>query len=90
MKGKFSWQEGYGAFSYAQSQLENVYKYILNQEEHHKKKNFKQEYPDFLHHFQINFDEKNLFDWVIIVFLLKKILVHFFHFPQRNYLYTRF
>lgn len=41
VKGKFSWQEGYGAFSYAHSQIDAVYRYILNQEEHHRKKTFK-------------------------------------------------
>lgn len=40
IRGKFSWQEGYGAFSYAHSQIESVYNYILNQEEHHKRKTF--------------------------------------------------
>jgi REP element-mobilizing transposase RayT len=64
VKGKFSWQEGYGAFSYAHSQIENVYKYILNQEEHHKKKTFKEEYLDFLKKFEINYDEKYLFEWI--------------------------
>ncbi|QEK51886.1 IS200/IS605 family transposase [Pedobacter aquae] len=48
VKGKFSWQEGYGAFSYAHSQVDNVYQYISNQEEHHQKKTFKEEYLDFL------------------------------------------
>ena len=43
VKGKFCWQEGYGAFSYSQSHIENVYKYILNQEIHHQKKSFKSE-----------------------------------------------
>ncbi|MEX2336552.1 MAG: transposase [Fulvivirga sp.] len=46
VKGKFSWQEGYGAFSYSHSQIDQVYQYILNQEEHHKKKTFKEEYID--------------------------------------------
>src|SRR6266550_2699448 len=44
IKGRFSWQEGYGAFSYAHSQVDAVYNYILNQEEHHKKKTFREEY----------------------------------------------
>ena len=44
LPGKFTWQEGYGAFSYSHSQLNNVYQYILNQEEHHKKQTFKEEY----------------------------------------------
>jgi putative transposase len=64
VKGKFSWQEGYGAFSYAQSQIEAVYNYILNQEEHHKKKTFQEEYIDFLQKFQIEYNEKYLFDWI--------------------------
>ena len=46
--GKFSWQEGFGSFSYAHSQIEQVYQYILNQEEHHRKKTFKEEYLEFL------------------------------------------
>jgi putative transposase len=52
-KTKFAWQEGYGAFSYAHSQIDNVYNYILNQEKHHTKKTFKEE-----------FNEKYLFDWI--------------------------
>ena len=64
VKGKFSWQEGYGAFSYAHSQIEAVYNYILNQEEHHKKKTFKEEYIDFLQKFQVEYNEKYLFDWI--------------------------
>ena len=64
IKGKFSWQEGYGVFSYAHSQIESVYQYIANQEEHHKKKTFKDEYIDFLQKFEIEFNEKYLFDWI--------------------------
>ena len=64
VKDKFSWQEGYGAFSYSQSQIENVYKYIQNQEEHHKKISFKTEYIDFLNKFQIDHEEKYLFEWI--------------------------
>ena len=64
IKNKFYWQEGFGAFSYSKSQLDNVVKYILNQEEHHKKKTFKEEYLDFLTKFEIDFDEKYLFDWI--------------------------
>ena len=62
--GKFSWQEGYGAFSYSKSQVDNVVRYILNQEEHHKKRTFKEEYLDFLKKFEIDYDEKYLFDWI--------------------------
>lgn len=64
VKGKFSWQEGYGVFSYGHSQIDSVYKYILNQEEHHKTKSFKQEYLTFLKKFDVPFDERYLFDWI--------------------------
>ena len=64
VKGKFSWQEGYGAFSYLHSQIDAVYNYILAQKEHHKKKTFKEEYLDFLHKFEVEFNEKYLFDWI--------------------------
>ena len=63
-KFRFSWQEGYGAFSYSKSQLENVFRYIENQEEHHKKKSFRIEYLNFLEKFEIEFDEKYLFDFI--------------------------
>ena len=64
LKQKFSWQEGYGAFSYAHSQIDHVYKYIANQEEHHRSKSFREEYIDFLDKFNIGFEEKYLFDWL--------------------------
>lgn len=64
INGKFNWQEGYGAFSYSKSQLDNVIKYILNQESHHKKQTFKEEYISFLEKFEIEYDEKYLFQWV--------------------------
>jgi REP element-mobilizing transposase RayT len=64
IKGEFAWQEGFGAFSYSHSQLDNVYQYILNQEEHHRKRTFKEEYLDFLQKFEIEHDEKYLFDWL--------------------------
>jgi REP element-mobilizing transposase RayT len=63
VKGKFAWQEGYGAFSYSLSHIGKVYDYILNQEKHHKKKTFKEEYIDLLRKFEIDHDEKYLFDW---------------------------
>lgn len=50
---EFHGKKGYGAFSYSHSQLDTVYQYILNQEEHHKKKTFKEEYLDFLQKFEI-------------------------------------
>jgi REP element-mobilizing transposase RayT len=58
VKGKFSWQEGYGAFSYSHSHIDKVVKYIMNQEEHHKKRTFKEEYIGLLQSFQIEYDEK--------------------------------
>ncbi|RWU06527.1 IS200/IS605 family transposase [Pedobacter chitinilyticus] len=64
VKGKFQWQEGYGAFSYGHSQIDRVYNYILNQEEHHRKKSFKEEYFDFLKKYEIAHDQKYLFDWI--------------------------
>jgi REP element-mobilizing transposase RayT len=64
INGKFSWQEGYGAFSYSHSQIENVYNYILNQEKHHNKQIFREEYMDFLKKFEIEHDIKYLFEWI--------------------------
>lgn len=61
VKGKFTWQEGYAAFSYAHSQIEKVYKYILNQEAHHKKQSFKEEYLTFIKKFQIDYNDKYVF-----------------------------
>ena len=59
----FSWQEGFGAFSYSKSQAKNVIDYVLNQEEHHKKRTFKEEYVEFLNKFEIDYDEKYLFEF---------------------------
>jgi REP element-mobilizing transposase RayT len=64
LKQKFLWQEGYGAFSYSYSAVTNVYNYILNQEEHHRKKTFKEEYLEFLKDFEVEYDEKYLFDFL--------------------------
>jgi putative transposase len=63
-KSAFSWQEGYGVFSYSKSQVDAVVKYVLNQAEHHKKRTFREEYIDFLQKFEIEYDEKYLFEWV--------------------------
>jgi REP element-mobilizing transposase RayT len=62
--GKFSWQEGYGAFSYSQSHIKRVYNYILNQDKHHKKKAFRKEYLELLKKYEIDYNEKYLFDWL--------------------------
>ena len=64
VKGKFAWQVGFGAFSYSHSQLDNVYQYILNQEEHHRKRTFKEEYLAMLRLFEIEHDERYLFEWM--------------------------
>ncbi len=64
-KSKFSWQAGYGAFSYAKSQVPTVIKYIQNQKEHHRKKTFTQEYLDFLNAFEIEYDQRFIFKTVI-------------------------
>lgn len=64
IKRHFEWQDGYGVFSYSHSQIDEVYKYIQNQEQHHKKFTFKEEYHSFLKKFEIENDEKYLFDWL--------------------------
>jgi len=63
-KGKFSWQEGYGVFSYSHSHIDRVVKYILNQEVHHQRNTFKKEYYQLLEKFQIPFEERFLFDFI--------------------------
>ena len=64
VKGLFSWQEGYGSFSYSRSQISQVANYILDQEKHHIKKTFKDEYIDMLKKFEVEYDEKFLFKWI--------------------------
>jgi len=63
VQGKFQWQEGYGAFAYAKSQRSNVINYIQNQEQHHSNKTFKKEYLEILHEYEIDYNEKYLFDF---------------------------
>jgi REP-associated tyrosine transposase len=58
VRGKFAWQEGYGAFSYGHSQLDTIIRYIQNQERHHAKRSFKDEYLSLLRKFDIAFDDK--------------------------------
>lgn len=60
--GKFEWQTGFGAFTVGQSQIQAVVSYILNQEEHHKKKTFRKEYIEFLKGYQIEFKKEYLFE----------------------------
>ncbi len=63
-KSKFQWQEGYGAFSYSHSSLDNVITYIANQKEHHRRKTFKEEYKAFLLKYQIEHKDEYLFEWI--------------------------
>jgi putative transposase len=58
---RFEWQEGYGVFSYSQSQIDNVYQYIKNQETHHQKRTFREEYISLLEEFRITYDEQYMF-----------------------------
>ncbi|MBS1496290.1 MAG: IS200/IS605 family transposase [Bacteroidetes bacterium] len=58
---RFEWQEGYGVFSYSQSQVDRVYKYIQNQEAHHKKQTFLDEYLSFLKQFNVEYDDRYIF-----------------------------
>ncbi|MDR1269735.1 MAG: IS200/IS605 family transposase [Planctomycetaceae bacterium] len=60
----FQWQDGFGAFSYGHSAVSNVIQYIQQQQEHHRKKTFKEEYLTFLRKFEIDFKEEHLFDWL--------------------------
>jgi putative transposase len=61
--GKFSWQRGFGAFTYSKSQVPDVINYIQNQENHHKRKSFKDEYLDILKKFGIEHRGEYLFEW---------------------------
>lgn len=61
---RFSWQEGYGGFSYSRSEINDVYNYIANQEAHHKEKTFHQEYIDYLNENEMVFDEQFLFEFI--------------------------
>ena len=64
VKGKFAYQEGYGVFSYSHSQIQHVYAYILNQETHHKKITFKEKHLEMLQKFEIECNEKFVFEWI--------------------------
>ena len=61
---KFQWQEGYGAFSYSHTELDNVTGYIQNQKQHHTKKTFSEEYEKLLSDFRIDYKPEYLFDWI--------------------------
>jgi putative transposase len=64
MPGKFQWQEGYGAFSYSHSQINDIIHYINFQEEHHRMTSFREEYLKLLEKFDIEYDPKYLFEWI--------------------------
>jgi len=64
VKGSFEWQEGFGAFSYSQSQLDSVIGYIQNQEEHHSIKPFRDEYLELLRKFKVEYDDKYVFEFI--------------------------
>jgi len=63
LRGRFHWQEGYGAFSYSHSQIDRVIKYIINQEKQHKRISFKEEYIKMLKAFEIKYEDAYLFKW---------------------------
>ena len=62
---RFEWQDSFGAFSYGKSQINDVIRYIENQEKHHHKKSFREEYVDFLEKFEIDYNEKYVFKELI-------------------------
>ena len=64
VRGRFNWQEGYGAFSYGHSQLDTIIRYIQKQEMHHHKRSFKSEYLSLLRKFDIAFDDKYVFEFI--------------------------
>lgn len=64
VRGRFSWQEGYGAFSYARSQVDTVVEYIRKQPQHHQKRTFREEYLSVLENFGIEYKTEYLFEWI--------------------------
>ncbi|TSA19741.1 IS200/IS605 family transposase [bacterium] len=62
MLTKFAWQNGYGVFSVGQSEVEHVRQYIVDQEDHHRKKTFQDEYRSFLKEYGVNYDERYIWD----------------------------
>ncbi len=61
VKGRFNWQEGFGAFSYSRSQLDTVISYVQNQQKHHKKRSFRDEHVALLDKFDVPYDERYIF-----------------------------
>ena len=64
VKGKFYWQEGFGAFSYSHSSMDALVKYIMNQKAHHQKRTFKEEYLELLNKFEIAYKPEYIFEWI--------------------------
>ena len=62
--GQFRWQEGYGAFSYSRSELDNVYQYIQDQDKHHARKTFREEYLGLLDKYEADYDPRFLFEFL--------------------------
>jgi REP element-mobilizing transposase RayT len=62
---RFEWQEGYGVFSYRQNDVDTIYQYIQNQEEHHKRQSFKEEYLELLKEFKVEYNEQYIFQDLI-------------------------
>ncbi len=63
LRGRFNWQDGFGAFTYAKSQIDEVVKYILRQPVHHQRQSFKDEFYSTLNKFEVEYDDKYLFEW---------------------------
>lgn len=61
LKTRFEWQEGFGAFSYSKNEVPKIINYIKNQETHHSKRSFREEYSKFLKDFEVEFDERYIF-----------------------------
>lgn len=61
VRGRFEWQEGFGAFSYSRSHLDTVIRYIQNQQKHHARKTFRQEYEELLQKFGVSYDKRYIF-----------------------------
>src|SRR2546429_7005433 len=61
VRGRFNWQEGFGAFSYSRSQLDAVVRYVKNQQKHHQRQSFRDEYVKLLDKFDVPYDERYIF-----------------------------
>jgi REP element-mobilizing transposase RayT len=64
IRGQFSWQEGFGAFSYSINDIDVVARYILHQQDHHKRKSFHEEYVELLKEFNVLYEDRKLFRWI--------------------------